>query len=643
MATEPVGIPSTPVMVDYTSRDFYALRENLIARVRDRVTNWAGDDPADFGIALIEAFAYMGDIISYYTDRVANESRLTTATQRENVLSLARSYGYVPSGYQSASATLFIENASASSITLPQNTQLVGRYQEGNVTKKVTFYTSADTTISAKTTVNGTESVGSRHGELISLRYTNDSLADGTTDIPGLEQNGNVAGESLGTSSGSTNQKFVLSENQVVQDSVEIWVENGPSSDIYALWTQVDNLIDANPTDTVYSTVIDANNFVSVYFGDGVSGMVPPNGATIKAKYVVGGGTDGNVPSNMIFILEKIPGQPLSKVSEWNAVLDISVEDNNGVGGSGGLDPESDTVIRNGALEFLRSSSRAVTIEDYRRLALGVPGVGKSGVSADVWSSINLYVAPPDGTGYPLYGSSYPATPNSEWTTLKDRVETFIEGKELVGATVTVLPPTYKDVRLSIEYVKREQYLDYQVQSAIRAILKGYYSYARSNFGQIIYPEDIEFILRATPGVLTARVTELYVNGVGSAGDRSTLVGAANEIFMFALDDETKTKVNNESGISALAGTLTGIAPTFTPNTTAYDFTTVASSTKTLLLTYSANATVLVTATGGSVTIGATTGTLTKTTTYTFAIGVSAITVVVSSRGGLSTTTYTFS
>lgn len=645
MANEPIGVPQYPVMVDYTSRDFYALRENLIARVRDRIETWAGDDPADFGVALIEAFAYMGDVISYYTDRVANESRLTTATQRANVLSLARSYGYVPSGYQSATATLYVENASAVAIPLPLGTQIYGRYQEGNVTKRVTFHTVAAVTVPAKVgAVNGSEYVGIKHGELISLRYTNDSIADGTTDIPGFEQSGNVAGENLGPSNGTSTQRFTLSENQVVQDSVQIWVENGASSDIYGLWTEVTNLIDANPSDTVYSTYINAENYVTVTFGDGVSGLIPPTGATIKAKYTVGGGTEGNVPSNMVFVLDRVPGQTLAQVSVWNAVLEMTVEDNNGVGGSGGLDPESNTVIRNAALEFLRSSNRAVTIDDYQRLALGVPGVGKAGVSSDVWTSVNLYVAPPDGTGYPLYGTAYPAPTNAEWTTLKDRVETFIAGKELTGATVSVLPPSYKDVVLSVEYVKREQYLDYQVQSGIRAILNNYFSYAQSNFGQIIYPEDIEFVLRSAPGLLTARVTELYLEGVGSAGNRSTLIGAANEILLFNIDDETQTRVSNESGIVALAGTVVR-TPSFDPNTTLYDMTTVATSSKTLLVTYSPSATVVVTATGGSVTTGSTTTEPngTKTTTYTFAVGVSAITIVVSSRGGLSTTTYTFS
>jgi hypothetical protein len=634
-------------MIDYTSRDFYSLREDLIARIKDRVTTWSGDDPADFGVALVEAFSYMGDVMSYYTDRVANESRLTTATQRNNVISLARSYGYSPSGYQSATATFYITNSSADAVEIPANTQFYAIYQDGKVSKKVQFYTAVTITVPAKASgVNGNVLVGAKHGEVISLRYTNDSLADDTTDIPGLETAGNVAGELLGVSSGLPNQSFTLSENQVVQGTVEVWVENGGGSSIYGLWEEVDSLIDYNPGDTVFSTSIDADNFVTVTFGDGVSGLTPPKDADIKVKYIVGGGTDGNIDANTVFVVEKIPGQPLSLVNTWNNILSVSVQEVNGLGGSGGENPESDAAIRNGALETLRVQNRAVTTEDYRRLALGIPGVGKSNAEAAVWSSVNLYVAPSTGVGYPLYGSTNSNVTNSDWDTLKSRVEGFVSGKELIGTTVTVKPPVYKDVILSIEYVKFEQYLDYQVRSAMQSILNSYFSYEKSVFGQVIYPEDVEFVLRSTPGVATARVTEMYLSG-GSAGTRTYLVGGAGDIFIFTLDNVASTKYRNESHLFTQTGTMTGVSPTFTPDTLAYEMTTVATSSKTLVFTHSTNASLVVTKVnaGVSSTVAATSSTAgggVTASTYTFDVGTSAVTVKVSSRGGLSSTTYLF-
>lgn len=95
-----------PLAVDYTGRDYYALREQLIERVKDRLPDWQGSDPSDFGLALVEAFSYMGDLVNYYIDRVANESYILTATQRSTLLNLASMYGYKAGDYVSASVTL---------------------------------------------------------------------------------------------------------------------------------------------------------------------------------------------------------------------------------------------------------------------------------------------------------------------------------------------------------------------------------------------------------------------------------------------------------------------------------------------------------------------------------------------------------
>jgi Baseplate J-like protein len=102
---------STPISVDYTGRDYYAIRTELIKRVQERVPDWQGTDPNDFGLALIEAFAYMGDLVNYYIDRVANETYLLTATQRESLLNLAATYGYRPANYVSATTDLTITSS----------------------------------------------------------------------------------------------------------------------------------------------------------------------------------------------------------------------------------------------------------------------------------------------------------------------------------------------------------------------------------------------------------------------------------------------------------------------------------------------------------------------------------------------------
>jgi predicted phage baseplate assembly protein len=69
------------------------------------LTTRAADDPA---IALLDAFAVMADVLTFYQESVANEGFLRTATERLSVLELARMIGYELSPGVAASAFLAV-------------------------------------------------------------------------------------------------------------------------------------------------------------------------------------------------------------------------------------------------------------------------------------------------------------------------------------------------------------------------------------------------------------------------------------------------------------------------------------------------------------------------------------------------------
>jgi predicted phage baseplate assembly protein len=56
-----------------------------------RLTARAGDDPA---IAMLDAWATVADVLTFYQERIANEGYLRTATERRSLLELARLVGY---------------------------------------------------------------------------------------------------------------------------------------------------------------------------------------------------------------------------------------------------------------------------------------------------------------------------------------------------------------------------------------------------------------------------------------------------------------------------------------------------------------------------------------------------------------------
>src|SRR5580704_8235451 len=65
-----------------SSRDFPAL-----AALKTR-------DPADPSIALLDCWALVADVLTFYQERIANEGYLRTATERRSVLELANLIGY---------------------------------------------------------------------------------------------------------------------------------------------------------------------------------------------------------------------------------------------------------------------------------------------------------------------------------------------------------------------------------------------------------------------------------------------------------------------------------------------------------------------------------------------------------------------
>src|SRR5258707_3091489 len=51
-------------------------------------------DPADPSIALLDAWAMVADVLTFYQERIANEGYLRTALERRSILELARMGGY---------------------------------------------------------------------------------------------------------------------------------------------------------------------------------------------------------------------------------------------------------------------------------------------------------------------------------------------------------------------------------------------------------------------------------------------------------------------------------------------------------------------------------------------------------------------
>lgn len=82
-----------------------------------RLTSDTGDDPA---VALLDAWATVADVLTFYQERIANEGYLRTAIEHRSLVELARLVGYVPRPGVAASVHLAYTVESAAPSLLDQ-------------------------------------------------------------------------------------------------------------------------------------------------------------------------------------------------------------------------------------------------------------------------------------------------------------------------------------------------------------------------------------------------------------------------------------------------------------------------------------------------------------------------------------------
>ena len=83
--------------IRYLGRDFNSIKSNLIDFAKTYFPNTYQDfNESSPGMMFLEMAAYVGDVLSYYTDVTLQESMITHAAERQNVINLAQSMGYIP-------------------------------------------------------------------------------------------------------------------------------------------------------------------------------------------------------------------------------------------------------------------------------------------------------------------------------------------------------------------------------------------------------------------------------------------------------------------------------------------------------------------------------------------------------------------
>lgn len=456
-----------PPQIDYTSRDFDALRADLIGLVRSRVPSWTGDDPSDFAVAMIDAFSYMGDTMSYYIDRAANESSLSTATRMQTVLDLAALFGYTPAGPTPAMVQLTFRNVSLESVDIPVGTQVSAPLALGPYTE-VFFEVIQSAT-------------GVVPGASVTLWAVEGKTVN--TDVPGQIANDKPLPTKIGVSTGYVNQEHLISEAGTVSGTVKVYVGQQAS---FTAWKYAENLMEFGPYDQVFTTRPTTSGNLKVVFGDGVNGAIPANGELISATYRTSVGVAGNIQANHPNVaVSFIPGLSQALINSLTVSVPYSA--------SGGADADNVIVLRNKLKRFISSRRRAVTASDYENLATATPYVSQAKLVASSPANVTLRVQTAnDGSATPGIESG---VPTKQWYSTADYITRYLDDKKPIGTTLVVSPPVYVPVHLGLSVVAKPGYRNRDVKldvaKRLLASTSGLFGFGNYGFGTKVYASDI--------------------------------------------------------------------------------------------------------------------------------------------------------
>lgn len=429
--------------INYASRDYPTIRNDLLIRAREVLPEWTDRDPSDFGMLMVDLWAYMGDVVHYYIDRAVQEKFASTATQRESLVALANLFDYEPSSRTSSEGTIVVYNSGTEGQTLDPYTQFIAR----NDNKTYIIHTKSSYVIPP--------------GESSTL----------------VAYEGNVIQDEVlsNSATGSVTQRYALSNTGVVNDSVSVTVYEDVNRSF--TYSQVVRLGDYGPDRRVFKITTNADNTVEVVFGNNVSGYAPPINSKITVTYAYSSGSLGNLPSNSVVGFRDTTPTGLSISSSSSFV--------------GGSNEESIESLRNSVSSYVSSQNRAVTKSDFINFAKQVSGVAKVGVS---------YTPNPAGGASAGNASvtvyAHPAISDTEYVTsvnssasvsadLQEAVVNYVQPKAVMGVDVVCASSIdWIKVNLSVNVIVSNSYIRYQVKDAVQNALESVFYFSNVSYGQ---------------------------------------------------------------------------------------------------------------------------------------------------------------
>jgi len=390
--------------------DFDTIKTNLknFLRGQEEFTDY--DFEGSALSTLLDVLAYNTHYNNLYTNLSVNEMFLDSASKRANVVSLAKMLGYTPASARCAHASV---NLTVSNPTVQSEVATLSTGQPFTTTvdgKEFTFYNKDSKTVSKNSAGKFVfEDIEIIEGKPLEFKYTVES-----------------------------NQRYIIPNNNVDLDTLTVRVQETQGSDLYRVFTRVDNLVDITSISRVYFIKEIDGGLYEISFGDGIIGRQLSNGNIITLNYHVSSLDEPNNARAFSYGGNSVLGSNL-------AVTTTSVA----AGGSSSEEIES---IKFNAPRLYAAQNRAVTPDDYKAIILNkFPEAG----SVAVWGGEN--------NNPPVYGKTYisikPKSANKLTNLQKDFVKNnILQQRNIVSITPEIVDPEYFNIKVTtfVYYNERE-------------------------------------------------------------------------------------------------------------------------------------------------------------------------------------------
>lgn len=550
--------------INYTSRNFADIRSGLIDMVRQYYPDIFNDfNDASVGMMILELNAAVGDMLSFNTDRMFQETQIDYAQERKSILSMARTFGLkIPGKRPSITIVDF-------SVTVPvfgdtfdiSYAPIIAAGSQVTGAGKV-FETSDDIDFSSPFTIGGIPNrliLPNFDSNNTLINYTlvkREIVINGFTKIfkriltstdvkPFLEivlpDNNVLSIDSVITLDGTdftkdpAPEQFLdfdkrwfemdaLAEDKVFIEDFSMISDNAGIRP--GKWVSVNRKLISEYTDLGFLKLIlgggtqdtsslcdfDTNKALVNQIGDFVNnmslGVTPTANTTMFVKYRVGGGSDSNVGPNVL----KSTGILNISVNGNNPTINNAVKSslkvNNAFPALGGRNIPSVEEVRNLVRYNFASQNRAVTIKDYQsRISLmpgkfGVPF--RSGVFEEQ-NKVKIYILGIDANS---------KLTNESTSALKENISEYLADYRMINDYVQISNGRIINLGFQIDLYIDKKVPSSQIVSQVISAVQSYMDINKFQMGDSIYLSSLIETINNVGGVTNVIDLRVY-NKVG--------------------------------------------------------------------------------------------------------------------------------